>query len=100
MKIWIGKFWADKTSEGTRFRAGILLMISSFPLSWASALIGTSMSMSTDAWFGFAAGFAAYAFSWVIFLMGLWLAERKGLAMAKELWHIIRHGRDKPIDKQ
>jgi hypothetical protein len=99
MKIWIGKFWADKTSDGTRFRAGLLLIISSFPVSAASPVIGTSMSAYTDTWFGFAAGFAVYAFSWVLFLMGVWLAERKGLAMAKELWHVIRHGRDKKQDK-
>ena len=100
MKIWVGKFWADKSSEGTRFRAGILLMLSSFPVSWASAVLATSMSVAEDTWFGFAAGLATYAFSWVIFLMGLWLAERKGLAMMKELWHVIRHGRDKTTDKQ
>jgi hypothetical protein len=95
MRIWMAKFQKDKTRDGTRFRAGILLIIISFPVSACSAIVGTYMSRSASAWFALVAGVTVYAFSWVLFLMGIWLAEKKGLRMAKELWTLIRHGRKK-----
>lgn len=85
MKKWMHKLFEDKSPEGYRFRAGVWLILISFPVSYASPLIASLVGARHDRWFGLAAGASTYAFSWVLFGVGAWIAERKGLILVKDL---------------
>jgi hypothetical protein len=95
MQKWLDRFMRDQTPNGSRFRAGIILILASFPVSWTSPLISSALLASSSAWLSLSAGLAVYAFSWVLFVMGIWLARKRGLVMLRKLWHGLTGRRKK-----
>lgn len=90
MKIWLDKFLHDKTRAGTRFRTGIVLVLISFPVGFSSSVFGGAISQFTSKRAGIYTGLGIYIFSWILFAIGIWMAEKKGVILAKEFWTALR----------
>ena len=87
---------ASRERTSLRFRAGMILLIASFPVGYGGlAAVGAVAAWMRDArWV--LAGVACYVFSWVMFLAAFALSGREGVRYAKSLWARFRHRRGSP----
>jgi hypothetical protein len=78
-----------------RFRIGIILLSINHPFGWGGIALCTALALHTGRREFYFYGMAAYALSWVILGLGLWLTGREGIqylrTLYRKIWNFFLH---------
>lgn len=68
-----------------KFIVGVILLATNQPLGWGAMLLSGAIALKTGKTFFYFIGIGAYALSWVMLGVGLFLAGKEGLPYLKML---------------
>ena len=69
-----------------RWRAGVLLLVASWPIGALGVLLAGLLATSLHSPRWLVVGATVYGLSWVMVGLGMWLAGWEGMRQAQSLW--------------
>ena len=74
-----------QSQQNMRFWIGILLLVTNQPIGWVAMLVCNAIALKQQSVIFTYIGLGIYAFTWLLLLLGAWMAGPQGVVYAKQL---------------